>query len=275
MAADSFECKIITGGFNHVDNSWDITNDELNRCFKIYHPIKGDAVITIDKREYRVEAGNIYFISGFDIEAQRCDDFMDVYWLHFVPASLQLSHILRQAEPVTSWPDKVFPYLSEFNRIVYDVFGIDDYEVLKTSALPYSFREAKLYSYLLDFVAHVLQCIPEEKLVVSREYLMLEPAIKYMNNEYKENPSLEEIAYVANLAPNYFHRIFKAQFGLTPYEFMLHLRMEHAIKLLTTTNKSVKEVAFESGYKNEFYFQRQFKRLYKYTPGKLKKLRPF
>ncbi len=51
--------------------------------------------------------------------------------------------------------------------------------------------------------------------------------------------------------------------------------MEYAVKLLTTTNKSVKEVAYESGYNNEFYFYRQFRKLYNFSPGKLKRIRPF
>ncbi|MCG8310730.1 MAG: AraC family transcriptional regulator, partial [Cytophagales bacterium] len=79
----------------------------------------------------------------------------------------------------------------------------------------------------------------------------------------------------SSLAPNYFHRIFKKNFGLTPYNYMLRLRMEMAVRLLTSTTKSVKEVAFETGYENEYYFYRQFKKHYNYSPGKLKKMRPF
>jgi len=56
---------------------------------------------------------------------------------------------------------------------------------------------------------------------------------------------------------------------------MLRLRMELAIRLLNTTNKSIKEIAFETGYQNEFYFYRQFKKHHKYSPGEIRKLRPF
>jgi AraC-like DNA-binding protein len=103
----------------------------------------------------------------------------------------------------------------------------------------------------------------------------LNPSIEFMNNEFRNNPALNVIASKSSLAPNYFHRIFKKNFGLTPYNYMLRLRMEMAIRLLTTTTKSVKEVAFETGYESEYYFYRQFKKLYNYSPGKLKKMRPF
>lgn len=37
----------------------------------------------------------------------------------------------------------------------------------------------------------------------------------------------------------------------------------------------VKEIAFEAGYDNEYYFYRQFKKYSGYSPGKLRKMRPF
>ncbi|MCE4564471.1 hypothetical protein INQ51_09125 [Maribellus sp. CM-23] len=39
MAVDSFECKIITGGFNRCDSSWNKTTDELKKHYN-YSPGK-------------------------------------------------------------------------------------------------------------------------------------------------------------------------------------------------------------------------------------------
>ncbi len=275
MAIDSFECKIISGGFNHCDSSWNKTSDELDRCFKVYNPVKGDAIINVDNVEHFIESGNIYFISGFNIVSQKCSSFMDIYWLHFIPTSLHLRHILLNSESVRVWDKMDFPFMNNFNEYVQRLFSSDNFKPSNITALPYSFEEAKLHSYILNFIADIIKDIPIQSLSASGEITKLESSVKFMNNEFKQNPALKEIATKSNLAPNYFHRIFKKNFGLTPYNYMLRLRMEHAIKLLTTTNKSVKEVAFESGYDNEFYFYRQFKKQYKYSPGKLKKMRPF
>ena len=275
MAADSFECKIITGGFNHCDTSWNKASDNLDQCFKIYSPVKGRAVVIVDDSEYTIEPGKVYFISGFNIVAQKCNSFMDIYWLHFVPVSIHLKHALLNASPVHVWDSSDFPFMSDFNKNIATFFAEKRGDDSTLSNLPYSSEEAKIHSYILSFVAEILKDIPKHKLVTSKEILRIAPSIKFMDNEFISNPSLEEIALKSNLAPNYFHRIFKNNFKITPYYYMLKLRMEYAVKLLTTTNKSVKEVALEAGYDNEFYFYRQFKKLYNYSPGKLKKIRPF
>ena len=275
MAIGSFECKIITGGFNHLDSSWSKTSNELNRCFKIYNPIKGDAIINIDNSEYSINSENIYFISGFNIVSQKCNSFMDIFWLHFIPTSLYLRHILLQAKPIYVLNKKDFPFINDFNKYVNQIFSKDSFMYSKITTSPYSYEEAKLHSYILSFIAEIIKDTPKDILSMTGNFIKLEPSIKYMNNEFRNNPPLEEIALKSTLAPNYFHRIFKKGFGQTPFNYMLRLRMEHAIKLLTTTNKSVKQVAFESGYDNEFYFYRQFKKQYNCSPGKLKKMRPF
>lgn len=275
MAIDSFECKIITGGFNHCDSSWNKASDNLDQCFKIYHPVKGNAVIVVDDSEYIIESGKVYFISGFNIGAQKCNSFMDIYWLHFAPVSIHLKHILLNSAPVHIWNKSEFSFMTEFNKNIAAIFANDSSNPSTISNLPYSSEEAKIHSYILSFVAEVIKDIPKQSLTISKEIAALTPSIKFMDNEFKSNPSLKEIAMKSNLAPNYFHRVFKNNFKTTPYYYMLNLRMEYAVKLLTTTNKSVKEVAFESGYDNEFYFYRQFKKLYNYSPGNLKKIRPF
>ena len=275
MAIDSFECKIISGGFNHCDSSWNKTSDELDQCFKIYNPVKGNAIINVNNKEYLIESGNIYFISGFNIVSQKCNSFMDIYWLHFIPRSLYLRHILLNSDPVRVWGNMNFPFMSNFNKYIKKIFSNDNFKSSKISSLPYSFEEAKIHSYILNLIADIIKDIPAQSLSASGVIAKLDCSIKFMNNEFKYNPSLKEIALKSNLAPNYFHRIFKKNFGVTPFNYMLRLRMEHAIKLLTTTGISVKEIAFESGYDNEFYFYRQFKKHYKYSPGKLKKMRPF
>lgn len=275
MAVDSYECKLITGGFNHCDHSWDKLSDELDRCFKIYLPLSGEVKITIDHAEVIIKPGSLYYISGFNINAQKCVLPMDIFWLHFVPTSLYLRHLLLNSGNIHKWDCSKFSFIEEFKKHICKIFKGRDDTKTNTLIAPFSFEEAKLHAFILEIIAEILKINPFKESSSSVEILKLEYAIKFMNNEYKNNPSLKEIAEKSALAPNYFHRIFKKSFGVTPFNYMQRLRMEDAVRLLTTTSKSVKEVAFESGYDNEFYFYRQFKKYCGYSPGKLKEMRPF
>ncbi len=275
MALDSFACKIITGGFNHCDYTWNKSSDELDRCFKIYLPVKGEAVIFVDDIPVKINPGNIYFLSGFSISAQKCISPMEIYWLHFVPVSLYLRHILLKSGSTYIWREHEFIFTENFKKYIQHVFRGIDYTKPNTLIFSYSYEEAKLQSYIIDVIAEILKKSPVKNYEKTDELVKLEPAIKFMNDEYKNNPSLETIASKCAMAPNYFHRIFKNNFGLTPFIYMLRLRMELSIKLLMTTSKSIKEIAFETGYNNEYYFYRQFKKYSGYSPRKLRIIRPF
>lgn len=275
MALDSFACKIITGGFNHCDYTWNKSSDELDRCFKIYLPVKGEAIIIIDDVPVKITPGNIYFLSGFSISAQKCISPMKIYWIHFVPVSLYLRHILLKSGSTYIWQEHEFNFTENFKKYIRHVFRGKDYTKPNTLISTYTYEEAKLQSYIIDVIAEILNKSPVKSYEKTDELVKLDPAIKFMNDEYKNNPSLETIASKCAMAPNYFHRIFKMNFGLTPFTYMQRLRMEIAIRLLMTTSKSIKEVAFETGYTNEFYFYRQFKNYSGYSPGEMRKIKPF
>jgi AraC-like DNA-binding protein len=275
MAIDSFECKIITGGFNQCDYTWNKSSDELDRCFKIYLPIKGKAIISMDNEIVTINPGNIYFLSGFNISAQKCISPLEIYWLHFVPASMYLRHLLLGAGSNYIWKEQDFIFTNKFKEYIRSVFKDIDYTKSTTLLTSYTYEEVKLHAFILDLIAEILKQLPTKHNNKSDILVKLEPSLKFMNDEFKNNPSLETIASKSAMAPNYFHRAFKKNFGLTPFTYMQRLRMEIAIRLLITTSKSIKEIAFETGYNNEFYFYRQFKKYSGYSPGEMRKRKPF
>ena len=99
------------------------------------------------------------------------------------------------------------------------------------------------------------------------------PSIKYMDAHYKDNPSLEVVAGKSHLAPNYFHSLFSATFDVTLFAYMLKRRMYTARQLLSNTTMTVKEVAANVGYDNEFYFSRVFKKQFGVSPSRSRQRR--
>ncbi|MBI1227294.1 MAG: helix-turn-helix domain-containing protein [Bacteroidetes bacterium] len=82
----------------------------------------------------------------------------------------------------------------------------------------------------------------------------------FLSENYTTEVPLESIAAVANLSPTSFCRFFKKIARQTFVEALTHFRVNHAANLLATTEKSVAEICFESGFSNISYFNKAFKK---------------
>lgn len=95
----------------------------------------------------------------------------------------------------------------------------------------------------------------------------LRKVMKYLNYHYKNKVSLEDVAEIARLHPTAFCRFFKEKTSRTLTEFITEIRIGHACRLLTHSDKSVSQICYECGFNNLANFNRKFKRLTKYTPS--------
>lgn len=96
-------------------------------------------------------------------------------------------------------------------------------------------------------------------------------AALYITENYKEKLSLETLSSVARLSKYHFLRLFKKQMQTTPYQFLLHTRINEAKKILRTTNCHVSEISELAGFSDESHFIRTFKQLTAITPQQYRK----
>jgi AraC-like DNA-binding protein len=87
-----------------------------------------------------------------------------------------------------------------------------------------------------------------------------------MEANYTYNLSLKEFARLTHLSLASFKREFKKVFGTTPGKWLKEKRLDHAGKILSTSSKSISDVAFESGFENTTHFSRVFKEKFHETP---------
>ena len=74
----------------------------------------------------------------------------------------------------------------------------------------------------------------------------------------------EEFFYV----PSYLTRLFKKYATINPNKYITKLRMEKASSLLINRDLSIEQISVLVGYKNPFYFSKEFKRYYGVPPTK-------
>ncbi len=107
-----------------------------------------------------------------------------------------------------------------------------------------------------------LHTLPHKK---SRE--AIETAILYMEQNFAQKCSLEDIAKAAHFSPIYFHTIFKEAVGKTPYEYLTDIRINEAKRLLITGMTDMNGIAEKCGFSSQSYFNYVFKKETNLTPS--------
>lgn len=90
--------------------------------------------------------------------------------------------------------------------------------------------------------------------------------IDHIERHLSEEITLDELCELAGLEKSYLITRFKRTYGLSPMRYVHVLRIEQAKLLLTATDKSITEIAYEVGFGSIHYFSRFFKRAEGLTP---------
>lgn len=95
-------------------------------------------------------------------------------------------------------------------------------------------------------------------------------AIAYICDNFKDQPSLEEIAAYVNLSPSHFLRMFQDYVGVTPKKFLQYLDVNHAKQILQNRRTSVFDAAYQTGLSGTGRLHDLFVNIEGMTPGDYK-----
>lgn len=90
------------------------------------------------------------------------------------------------------------------------------------------------------------QMIAPEHFETGTDYRRMGRAIRFLSENYRDQPSLDEAASAAGLSPFHFQRVFTRYVGVSPKAFVGHLTLAHA-KSDLQNGASVLEAALDSG----------------------------
>lgn len=104
---------------------------------------------------------------------------------------------------------------------------------------------------------------------LSNDYARIERAIQYIENNYRAQPELSDIATSIGLSEYHFQRLFTHWVGISPKRFLQFLTKEHAKELLESSS-SVLEAAYETGLSGPGRLHDLFITYEAVTPGEYK-----
>jgi AraC-like DNA-binding protein len=100
-----------------------------------------------------------------------------------------------------------------------------------------------------------------------RSDLVLDDVRLKLELDFQHPLDVAGLAASSGLSRNFFSARFRERFGMTVDGYLLHLRMEMAKNLLLSTNRPIKEIAYECGIPDPHYFNKQFRRVAGMSPS--------
>ena len=92
-------------------------------------------------------------------------------------------------------------------------------------------------------------------------------AMLYIQNNFKKDITLSDVAAIANFSPNYFSGVFRKYTGVTYKAYLNNIRFSCAQKLLDYTDMSITDICYECGFNDYANFTSSFKKRFGISPA--------
>lgn len=96
---------------------------------------------------------------------------------------------------------------------------------------------------------------------------LVQDALLYFNSNFSSPIRISELAARLQVSQQYLARLFKAETGMSPLQYLNRLRIEKAKEAMRTSAVNISEAAMAAGFDNLYYFSRLFKQLEGMSPS--------
>ncbi len=171
----------------------------------------------------------------------------------FPPLSIMQSFRISFQRLFDQWMDSLQP---EEDSISYYYKIKETWESSKRTL-------GNIKSFLLDS----LRLTSEERHVQQAHKKLIQTAVAYINEKFKDDVTLNDVSDHLYISPWYLSKLFHERIGITFSKYVVSLKINEAKQLLAQTNMRIYEVAEEVGYSNFRHFAKTFKSVEGVTPS--------
>jgi AraC family transcriptional regulator len=93
---------------------------------------------------------------------------------------------------------------------------------------------------------------------------------EYIVTHLDEHIEVGALAKIAARTPFHFTRVFSRSVGMTPYRYVVHLRVQHALELMRDGRHGLAEIAAATGFADQSHLSRWVRRVHGVSPSELK-----
>lgn len=132
-------------------------------------------------------------------------------------------------------------------------------------------NQSELRSMLMRQIGQIMDYLETVRKQAEGSSPWVRQAMDYIEAHYANNISISDIASHIGISPSHLSRIFKAEVGKSPLEYLTERRLAMSKTLLKDKSKSLQQISQLIGYNDAHTFIRSFKKAEGTTPGEYRK----
>lgn len=125
-------------------------------------------------------------------------------------------------------------------------------------------RKGEYFDFIALLLEEIFTVIINKKLAKYDNEMAL--ALDFIELNLTDDVTLESVASYMNISPHYFSKIFKRDMEVNFIQYVTSRKIERAMRLLTMSNQSIINIAYDLGFNEANYFSRVFKKNTGMTP---------
>ncbi len=243
-------------------------------CIEVLFVLKGTITLGVETESYTLHEKEIEIINPnevYRIESNDPDNlvlFIDIdpnFFERYYDDAKETFFYTDSSVDNAQEGEKYYILRRFLSILLYEVISkLDDYE-------------DQIEDFLLDMMYHLLnnfhylfyeeESLKDDETQLDRYHRIT----KYINNNYMNKVSLQDIADKEYLSVQYLSSKLKDVFGHSFNEFLNQIRVEESTKLLLDSNMNISEISEEVGFSHVRYYNKHFKLNYDCTPMQYRK----
>lgn len=247
----------LCAGHYFCDSTYQVQRNNYDSFLLIYVK-KGSGYLTIQNKTHPFHAGDLVSVDCYQPHIYGTTKDSEILWVHFDGSTsreyIQMLH--STGGPVCSLKNEL--------RAEKELLNI-----IRIISSPEHINDALCSCSLVRILTEALTST-EDNRELDQTSRIIEDTISYISTHICEELPLQLLASRAGLSPFYFTRLFKKETGYTPHNYIIHSRINIAKFYLKSSNYSIKEICFNSGFPTESSFCTTFKKICKMTPGEFR-----
>ena len=237
--------------YNCGNQNVEIEHNTKPDYYIFYFVKEGKGYVTVRQATHKVGAGQGFVLFPNEEACVKSEHkgAMNVTWVAF--SGHLVDRYLSRAKLSVYKP--VFSDNSE-----HEVEAMFDRLLAVSTTLPNRYCKimAQLYSIFGFLLDNAFDIKPE---AVSPEFYLIK-ALDFIDANYQDDISVEDIAANAGINRKALYAVFKSLTGFSPKDYLIYYRMCKATVLLKDENLSIEVVAVSVGYSDQFHFSKEFKK---------------